>query len=690
MLPSYYQILPENRDEGAALTLAEAGRYPLPFARLLAARGCRTPEEADRFLNAGQQDMYDPFLMQGMDAAADRILQAMERGEKVTVYGDYDVDGITATSILLTFFRSRGFKAGFYLPDRLSEGYGINEGAVRKLAAEGTQLMITVDTGITAIAECALAAELGMDVIVTDHHECQGQLPEAAAVVDAKQPGETYPFLYLAGCGVALKLVQALCIRGGILAEMGPYFELAAVGTVADIVPLLDENRIIVREGFRRMRLPSNIGLKALMTQAGYDFKRKITAGFIGFTVAPRLNAGGRMGDASRGVKLFTTDDEALAVQIAAALERENELRRQSETQILEEVTAKIEDSPEIKSSMIMVVAGEGWHHGVIGIVSSRIKDRYWRPNILLTIEDGIASGSARSIDGFNLFEALQSCADLMLRFGGHEAAAGMKLKAENIPELTRRLNLYAREHMDAVMLTRMLTPELTLAPEEITLPLIRMIEQMEPFGQAMPEPLIRTDGVLTEIRRIGADRETVRLQVLGSRTAINAIAFRSGALADFFKANTHVRLAGNLQINAWNGYESPQLLLRALEGCESDETKALIRLFDLRQVTEDFSRYADARPRLKRNICNQVYRLLLSVCKNQHSEDTGAIHLGDIENSRPAGISLYDFLQAVLVFEELGLLKTESSGAYFRFALVRGKTAKLDESGHFRRYFED
>ena len=690
MLPSYYQILPENRDEGATRTLAEAGGYPLPFARLLAARGCRTAEEADRFLNAGREDMYDPFLMKGMEAAADRILQAMEKGEKVTVYGDYDVDGITATSILLTFFRSRGFAADFYLPDRLTEGYGINEGAVRKLAAEGTQLMITVDTGITAIAECALAAELGMDVIVTDHHECQGQLPEAAAVVDAKQPGETYPFLYLAGCGVALKLVQTLCKKGGILIDMGPYFELAAVGTVADIVPLLDENRIIVREGFRRMRPPSNIGLKALMAQAGYDFKRKITAGFIGFTVAPRLNAGGRMGDASRGVKLFTTDDEILAGQIAEELEAENEHRRASEARILEEVTEKIEGSPGIKSSRIMVVAGEGWHHGVIGIVSSRIKDRYWRPNILLTVEDGIASGSARSIDGFNLFKALQSCADLMIRFGGHEAAAGMKLKAENIPELTRRLNLYAEDHMDTVMLTRTLTPELSLAPEEITLPLIRMIERMEPFGQDMPEPLIRTDGVLTQIRRMGSDGETVRLQVLGAKTVISAIAFRSGALADFFRANAHVSIAGNLQINAWNGYETPQLLIRAIQSSESDEAKTLIRLFDLRQVTDDFRQFADARPRLKRDVCNKVYRLLLAVCKNRHSEDEGALHLGEIESSRPAGLSLFDFLQAVLVFEELGLLKTESSGAYFRFALVRGKTAKLDESGHFRRYFED
>lgn len=689
MLPAYYQIQEAPQDTEAAHLLAESGGYPLPFAALLAARGYKTPEAADRFLHAGESDMYDPFLMKGMAAAADRILAAMERGEMITVYGDYDVDGITATSILLTFFRSQGYEAGFYLPDRLTEGYGVNEAAVRQLASDGTKLMITVDTGITANAECDLAAQLGMDVIVTDHHEYQDQLPWAVAVVDAKQPGETYPFKYLAGCGVALKLVQALCQKGGILLDMGPYFELAAVGTVADIVPLLDENRIIVREGFRRMRPPSNIGLKALMAQAGYDFRRKITAGFIGFTVAPRLNAGGRMGDASRGVRLFTTDDEMQAQQIAMELEQENEHRRQSEAQILEEVTAAIESSPEIKASRIMVIAGEGWHHGVIGIVSSRIKDRYWRPNILLTIEDGIASGSARSIDGFNLFEALQTCSDLMIKFGGHEAAAGMKLEAKNIPELTRRLNFYAQAHMDAGMLTRTLTPELALEPDEITLPFIRMIEQMEPFGQAMPEPLVTTAGVLTEIRRMGADGETVKLQLLGGSAAISAIAFRSGALAQFLKANSHVSLCGTLQINAWNGYESPQLLLRGVENDGSEANRRLIRMFDLHRVTEDYSQYADSQPRLPRTVCNQVYRLLMAVCKNQHREDDGFLHLGLFEE-RPSGISLFAFLQAVLVFEELGLVEIESSGPYFCYKLIKGRTAKLDESCHFCRYFAD
>ncbi len=685
MLPSYYQILPVQADDKAAQILADAEGYPLQFAGLLVSRGIRTPEEARLFMNGGEKEMHPPFQMKGMEAAVNRILQAKSRGEKVTIYGDYDVDGITATSILMIFFRSIGMQTSFYLPDRLSEGYGLNAAAVRSLAESGTQLMITVDTGITAVEECRLAGELGMSVIVTDHHECLDDLPPAEAIVDAKQPGETYPFRYLAGCGVALKLVQALSLKLGIHTDMGPFFELAAVGTVADIVPLQDENRMIVKEGFRRMRPPSNMGLRALMTQAGYDFKRKLTAGFIGFTVGPRLNAGGRMGDAARGVRLFTTDDSAEAQAIAAQLEAENASRRQEEARILEEVVAVIETSPEIRASRIMVVAGEAWHHGVIGIVSSRIKDRFYRPNILLTIEDGVASGSARSIDGFNLFEALKTCDDLMIRYGGHEAAAGMSLKAENVPELSRRLNEYAEKHMDASLLTRSIRPELVLRPEEISLPLIRMIEKMEPFGQAMPEPVIETGGVLTQIRRMGADGETVRFQIAGTGGVLSAIAFRSGALAQFYHPNTRIRAAGTLQINTYGGYETPQMLIRAVEREHMTEAD-LIRYFDLRLVTPDFRDHSDKQPPLKRSDCADVYRFLAKSSGGQQSGRQGSIYLGDLTSRR----ELYRFLHAVCVFEELGLLEMAVSGPYFQFTLVGGKTAKLDDSSWFRRYFGD
>ena len=295
MVPESYRWVFASPDKSGVKELAAETGYPEVFAGLLVARGVHNKEEAQRFLYPSEKDMYDPFLMKGMKEAVRRISQAMDANEKITIYGDYDVDGITATSILYLYLTKAGADVDYYLPDRMTEGYGLNENAVRMLAETGTKLMVTVDTGISAIKECRLAKSLGMDVVITDHHECQEELPEAVAVVDAKQPGETYPFLYLAGCGVSYKLVQGLKDYRQDPADITGYLELAAVGTVADIVPLYDENRIIVSEGFKGMKHPSNMGLGKLLESAGYDFKRKITSGFIGFGLAPRLNAGGRM-----------------------------------------------------------------------------------------------------------------------------------------------------------------------------------------------------------------------------------------------------------------------------------------------------------------------------------------------------------------------------------------------------------
>ena len=345
MVPESYRWEFVEQESDRVKQLAAETGYPEVFAGLLMARGVHNKEEAQRFLYPSEKNMYDPFLMKGMEAAVCRISQAMDAREKITIYGDYDVDGITATSILYLYLTKAGADVNYYLPDRMSEGYGLNEHAVRMLAETGTKLMVTVDTGISAIVECRLAKSLGMDVVITDHHECQEGLPEAVAVVDAKQPGEIYPFLYLAGCGVSYKLVQGLKAYRNDQTDITEYLELAAVGTVADIVPLYDENRIIVSEGFKRMKHPANMGLGKLLESAGYDFKRKITSGFIGFGLAPRLNAGGRMGDARRGVRLFTTRDEEEAATIAAELEVENSHRKETEQMILKQVTDRIEAS---------------------------------------------------------------------------------------------------------------------------------------------------------------------------------------------------------------------------------------------------------------------------------------------------------------------------------------------------------
>lgn len=692
MVPESYRWEFVEQESDRVKQLAAETGYPEVFAGLLMARGVHNKEEAQRFLYPSEKNMYDPFLMKGMEAAVCRISQAMDAREKITIYGDYDVDGITATSILYLYLTKAGADANYYLPDRMSEGYGLNEHAVRMLAETGTKLMVTVDTGISAIVECRLAKSLGMDVVITDHHECQEELPEAVAVVDAKQPGETYPFLYLAGCGVSYKLVQGLKAYRNDQTDITEYLELAAVGTVADIVPLYDENRIIVSEGFKRMKHPANMGLGKLLESAGYDFKRKITSGFIGFGLAPRLNAGGRMGDAKRGVRLFTTRDEEEAATIAAELEVENSHRKETEQMILKQVTDRIEASDAIRNSRVMVVAGEGWHHGVIGIVSSRIKDMYYRPNILLSVEDGVAKGSARSIEGFNLFDALCTCSDLMIKFGGHAAAAGMSLKAENVPELARRLNEYAKIHMDSQMLVPVQRPELRLKPSEVTVELIELIQRMEPFGQDMPEPLAEISGQLSEVRKIGADGATLRMKIMDHRRSLGTVGFRRSIMAEYYSAGMEVSIAGNLDINYYMDRQYPQMILKDVKVFREEKIEKLMTYFSLRHVTDDYKKYCDSREKTDRSWCNQVFRYLRMQAKKQGSDSEGGFLMDDIpfDSIHSAEEHIFMLMQALYVFEELGLMRVETSGTYLHYEMFPGKTAKLVDSLWYRTYFVD
>ena len=692
MVPESYRWEFVEQESDRVKQLAAETGYPEVFAGLLMARGVHNKEEAQRFLYPSEKNMYDPFLMKGMEAAVCRISQAMDAREKITIYGDYDVDGITATSILYLYLTKAGADVDYYLPDRMSEGYGLNEHAVRMLAETGTKLMVTVDTGISAIVECRLAKSLGMDVVITDHHECQEELPEAVAVVDAKQPGETYPFLYLAGCGVSYKLVQGLKAYRNDQTDITEYLELAAVGTVADIVPLYDENRIIVSEGFKRMKHPANMGLGKLLESAGYDFKRKITSGFIGFGLAPRLNAGGRMGDAKRGVLLFTTRDEEEAAAIAADLAVENEHRKETEQLILKQVTENVENSEAIRNSRVMVVAGEGWHHGVIGIVSSRIKDMYYRPNILLSVEDGVAKGSARSIEGFNLFDALCTCSDLMIKFGGHAAAAGMSLKAENVPELARRLNEYAKIHMDSQMLVPVQRPELRLKPSEVTVELIELIQRMEPFGQDMPEPLAEISGQLSEVRKIGADGATLRMKIMDHRRSLGTVGFRRSIMAEYYSAGMEVSIAGNLDINYYMDRQYPQMILKDVKVFREEKIEKLMTYFSLRHVTDDYKKYCDSREKTDRSWCNQVFRYLRMQAKKQGSDSEGGFLMDDIpfDSIHSAEEHIFMLMQALYVFEELGLMRVETSGPYLHYEMFPGKTAKLVDSLWYRTYFVD
>ncbi len=677
-------------DEEAAQQLAREMDVPLPFACLLTGRGIKTKEDAVRFLASPAEEMYDPFRMKGMAEAVDRILRALEDHEKITVYGDYDVDGMTSVSILLLFFESIGANAAYYIPDRMKEGYGMNDEAVRRIAQDGTGLIITVDTGISAAAQCALASSLGLDVIVTDHHECPEVLPDAVSVIDIKQPGETYPFRALAGCGTAFKLVQALSARLGCPERAMQYTELAAVGTVADIVPLLDENRLITAEGFRRLRDPQNVGLRKLLEISGWNSDKKITGDMIGFGVGPRLNACGRLGSASEGVRLLTTRDEDEAAALAADMNAKNSQRKEIEQYILRQVQEKIDASLELRSSLVIVAEGENWHHGVIGIVSSRIKDSYYRPNILLSVENGLATGSARSIDGFNLYEALTACSDLLIKYGGHEAAAGMTLRAEDVPLLRDRINAWAADHMTPQMLTPSLEPELHLSPSEVTLDLIRRIGDMEPFGKDCPRPLVQVKGILTEIRRIGKDGGTLRASVRDDRAVLAGVGFRKADFVDYYVPGTPAELVGNLEINVFRDEESPQIMIEDIHGRMEEELRGLLELFRLRLTSRDFADYCLKMGKPGRDACTRAYMFLMENANRQGTPEEARISLESFADNcgADARSAIVKLLLCCEVFEELGLIELEISGPYLHYRFLPGRQVRLEESRRFREAF--
>lgn len=516
------RLTPRLQDEHPA-PLVDAG-LPLQLARVLWARGVRTKAEADAFLNPDPADLHDPMRLHGMEDAVARIRAAIEGGERITVYGDYDVDGVCAASLLVEALRAHGAHAASYIPSRHREGYGLNADAVRNLSTD-TDLLITVDCGITNVEEVALAGSLGMDVIVTDHHEPPEVLPDAVTVIDPLL-GD-YPFPRLCGAGVAFKLVWALFGPEAVDA----LWELAALATVADLVPLLGENRIIAAEGLRRMQDTRRPGLKALIEVSGLTGKT-LTAGHLGFQLGPRMNAGGRLYDASRNVELLLTDDTAVAAEIAAALHRENAERQRVEQSILAQAIAWTEENVDFLTDRVILVVGDGWNTGVVGLVASRLVERFaWPAVVLSKTEDGLVTGSARSIPGVNLHAALTRCADLFIRFGGHAQAAGMTLAPENVDALRARLN----EAIEAVAEPDAFIPsapyDLDIQLGEVTIPLIEQLDRLAPTGFGNPSPVFRlTRAQVLEARTVGADGKHLKLRLSQDGAALDGIAFGQGA----------------------------------------------------------------------------------------------------------------------------------------------------------------
>lgn len=538
-------------------------------AIILYNRGVRDDEAVGRFLSRDLGYMHDPYLLKDMDKATDRILRARENGEKITIYGDYDVDGITAIAILYKHFQEMGIAVDYYVPDRMQEGYGINKEALDKIKDNGSTIIITVDTGITAVEESEYAKEIGLDVIITDHHECKEQIPSALAAIDPKRKDCSYPFKSLAGVGVVFKLIQALDENKSLPDLMEKYADLLCLGTVADISPLIDENRVIVSEGLRRFKTTKNIGLKALIEVSAGE--KEITTSTIGYTIAPRINASGRLGCASRSVELFLTDDVEKAKSLAQSLCEENSLRQQTEQKMFKEAMEYLEAHPEVKDDNIIVIPHENWHHGIVGIVSSKITEKFYKPSILFAIDGEDAKGSGRSVTGFNLFGVLENCSDLLEKFGGHELAAGLTIKSQNIEAFRKKVNDCAESGFTETSKTPTIMLDASIKVPYITMGTVYDINKLQPFGVDNPTPVFAVRNIKIHKISVMSEGRHLRMTLLKDGKYVDSVGFGMGEYYQYLEEGDFIDVAFALDINDYKGFQNVQMIIKDIKKTGED-----------------------------------------------------------------------------------------------------------------------
>ena len=560
--------LASDCDETAASRLADdAGLSPI-VARLLVNRCVLTAEQAGRFLNPSLDHLHDPSLLPDLDAGVDRIASAMKSGEKICVHGDYDVDGVTSTALLVRTLAALKANVEYRLPHRQKEGYDIKPAAVEEAARAGASVILTCDCGIGAHETVSRAAELGIDVIITDHHEPQHDLPPAAAVINPKRADAAYPFPDLAGVGVAFKFAQGLVRKLGYDEEafQARFVDLAALGTVGDVVPLLGENRALVKFGLLAIPKSKKLGFQTLLRSARLTGK-PVTSYCLGFILGPRVNAVGRMADASAALQLFLTRDEKEALELASQMEQCNIERRAQQEKILAEAVEQVE-SKDLTQFRVLVLSGEGWNAGVVGIVAGRIRELYNRPALLISRDEaaGIGVGSARSIEAFNILDGLRHCENLLSRFGGHALAAGLCIPLTNLEHFEERLNALAVGQLPEEELAPRIVFDAELEAGDITRELAQTLASMEPFGMGNPEPLFLTRGMaVLERRRVG-DGSHLRMRLQGDGTApVSCIAFGMGDSADALELGGTMDLCYSIRLNTFNGVESVQLVGKAI-----------------------------------------------------------------------------------------------------------------------------
>ena len=668
-----YGIWNVSKPDMEALDALMQGGYPQLAARILASRGIKNPAQAQEMLDC-DCPLPSPFLLTEMDVAAGRVAWAMEKREKIAVFGDYDVDGITATCLLTDFLRSCGADVLSYIPGRLEEGYGLNPMALHSLRGQGVSLVITVDCGITAVEEAELARELGMELVITDHHECKDKLPRAVAIVDPHKPGDTYPHRYLSGVALAFKLACAL--SGDTEQVLARYADMVCLGTVADVVPLLGENRVFVSRGLAALRRTSRPGLAALMKECGCD-PATLNASSIGFMLAPRINAAGRMGQIDLALDLFLTQDGERAAQVASALCELNRQRQQIEQEIYRQAVAML---PQGKALDAIVLAEESWHQGVVGIVASRIAEEYACPTFLICLDGEHGKASSRSHGGFNLFASLTALSELLESYGGHELAAGFTISRNNIPEFRRQVGELAKQYFAGETLRTSLDIDCVVPPELMTLEEFEALDILEPTGSGCPKPVLMLPGLTVDrVTMVGGGKH-MRLRLRRERQYFNAIYFSVNPDCVNLHQGEQVDVAFLPQINCFQGERLLQMnVVDIRPSCAAPcgtETSHYRALLDGSLTSEDARLLTPSR-----NMLAMVWRYLASVPGNLIQESPVCLCRKIVRwSGKP--LELEQLMTCLDIFRDVGLLQQQRMHKYITIRLTPGpQKADLNQS---------
>ncbi|MBN2136046.1 MAG: single-stranded-DNA-specific exonuclease RecJ [Acidobacteria bacterium] len=544
-------------------SIADELRLPVIIARILVNRGYSTPEEADKFLNPKIEDMYDPFLMNGMDIVIDRILKALDKHEKICIYGDYDVDGVTSIIILKDALQRLGGNVIFTIPSRLDEGYGLNfERLDDQVLGSDTKLIITVDTGTTSTEEANYLLQKGRDLIITDHHEEGNERPNALAILNPKLSENTYPFKELAGVGVILKLVQALQLKITKKLPIQSYLKIAAIGTIADIVPLIDENRIIAKLGLRGLQATNNFGLRSLLADLKLE-DRKIESSDISFRLAPRINALGRLGNVEQAVELFFTSNRAYANEIVLEMNRLNVKRQKLENDIYEHAVHKIESDEKLQEAPILIIQGNDWHLGVIGIVASRLTNKYYKPSIVISLNGGLGKASGRSITDFDLKGALDLEYNLLESYGGHKMAVGFQIREENIAEFAQRISGRVEKILDGHLFIREDKIDADISFQAINDEFLKALDKLKPFGHSNPKPVFRSNNVFLKNTPYLLKEKHIKAQLEQGRKSFESICWKHPDWYEDMNTCNRLDIIYHINKNYWYGEESIQLEIK-------------------------------------------------------------------------------------------------------------------------------